>query len=260
MTPGSAAIAYLLMNPPIPEGQSIKQEYVRSLFDGIASHYDFLNHFLSSGFDILWRRRAIQFLKERHPRTVLDIATGTADLAIEAAQSLGASVIGVDISRKMLTIGKAKVSHKGLDELITLTEGNAESLVFEDSTFDAVTVGFGVRNFSDIRLGLAEMYRVLKPNGTALILEFSRPRTLMFRHLYNFYFDRILPFIGGIVSKRRESYEYLPKSVKDFPDDKAFLGLLTSIGYSDTRQYRLTFGIATIYLGTKANLDSVSPS
>ncbi len=258
MIPRSAAIGYPSMTLPVFEGKSTDQEYVRSLFDGIASHYDFLNHFLSSGFDILWRKRAIRLLLELHPRYVLDVATGTADLALEAAQSLGASVVGIDISNEMLAIGRKKVSRRGLDELIILKEGTAESLEFADGTFDAVTVAFGVRNFTDVRQGLAEMYRVLKHNGTAIVLEFSRPRTLPFKQLYKFYFERILPFIGGLVSRSRESYDYLPKSVREFPDDKAFLDLLDSIGFSNAQQYRLTFGIATIYIGTKKNLALIS--
>jgi demethylmenaquinone methyltransferase / 2-methoxy-6-polyprenyl-1,4-benzoquinol methylase len=258
MNPRSAAIGYPSMTLPAFEDKSNDKEYVRSLFNGIASHYDFLNHFLSSGFDILWRKRAIRLLQELHPRYILDVATGTADLALEAAQSLGASVVGIDISNAMLALGRKKVSRKGLDELVVLKEGSAESLEFEDRTFDAVTVAFGVRNFSDVRRGLAEMYRVLKQDGTVVILEFSRSRTPPFKHLYGFYFERILPFLGGLVSRNRDSYDYLPRSVKEFPDDREFLDLLDSVGYSNTKQYRLTFGIATIYIGTKKNLTPVS--
>ena len=252
MVPRISAISHPQMIPPVFEGKSTKQEYVRSLFDGIASHYDFLNHFLSSGFDILWRKRAIRLLRESHPRLILDVATGTADLAIEAARSLGASVIGIDISNRMLNLGRRKISQKGLVELVSLRPGNAESLEFEDNMFDAVTVAFGVRNFSDVFRGLAEMLRVLKPGGTAVILEFSKPRTFPLRQIYSFYFERILPFLGGVISESRESYDYLPNSVKGFPDDTTLLEFLHSVGYSNTRQYRLTFGIATIYLGTKA--------
>ena len=252
MVPRISAISHPQMIPPVFEEKSTKQEYVRSLFDGIASHYDFLNHFLSSGFDILWRRHAIRFLRESHPRLILDVATGTADLAIEAARSLGASVIGIDISNQMLSLGRRKISQKGLIELISLRPGNAESLEFEDNMFDAVTVAFGVRNFSDAGKGLTEMHRVLKPGGMAVILEFSKPRIFPVRQIYNLYFERILPFLGGVISESRESYDYLPNSVREFPDNTRFLELLHSVGYSNTRQHRLTFGIATIYLGTKA--------
>ena len=251
MIPRISVISYSPMNLPLPEGQSARQEYVRSLFDGIASHYDFLNHLLSSGFDILWRKHAIQLLQEFHPQYILDIATGTADLALEAARSMGARVIGIDISSQMLTLGREKIVQRRLDQLVSLKLGTAESLEFDDNTFDAVTVSFGVRNFSDVQKGLAEMHRVLRKNGIALILEFSKPRMFPFRQIYGFYFQRILPFVGGLVSKNRESYDYLPTSVKDFPDDSAFLTFLHSAGFSNTKQYRLTFGVATIYLGMK---------
>jgi demethylmenaquinone methyltransferase/2-methoxy-6-polyprenyl-1,4-benzoquinol methylase len=256
MIPRISAISYSPMNSPLPEGQSARQEFVRSLFDGIASHYDFLNHFLSSGFDILWRKQAIRLLQEFHPQYILDIATGTADLAIEAARSMGARVIGIDISSQMLTLGRAKIAQRRLDKLVSLKLGIAESLEFEDNTFDAVMVSFGVRNFSDVQKGLAEMYRVLRQNGIALILEFSKPRMFPFQQIYGFYFQHILPLVGGLVSRNRESYNYLPRSVKEFPDDSAFLELLHFAGFSNTKQYRLTGGVATIYLGMK--IDSIS--
>ena len=251
MIPRILAISYPPMNPPFPEGQSARQEYVRTLFDGIATRYDFLNHFLSSGFDILWRKRAIRLLRELQPQLILDVATGTADFAIEAARTLGAKVDGIDISTEMLTLGKTKIKLRGLEHQVSLKLGSAESLDYEDKTFDAVTVAFGVRNFSDVRQGLTEMHRVLKQNGVALILEFSKPRNFPFRQIYGFYFRRILPFIGGAISKDRESYDYLPRSVNEFPDGSAFIRLLHSAGFAGTKQYRLTFGIATIYLGTK---------
>jgi demethylmenaquinone methyltransferase / 2-methoxy-6-polyprenyl-1,4-benzoquinol methylase len=254
MIPRISTVTHPSMSVSLPEGESTKQEYVRSLFDGIAPHYDFLNHFLSSGFDILWRKRAIRLLREFHPQHILDVATGTADLAIEAARSLGADVIGIDISNQMLALGRKKILSKGVTHLVSLKPGDAESLDFEGGVFDAVTVAFGVRNFSDVRRGLGEMLRVLKPRGIAMILEFSKPRTFPMSWLYNVYFHWVLPVLGGLISKSRESYEYLPKSVRDFPDDKAFLELLHSVGYSNTAQYRLTFGIATIYLGTKPGL------
>ncbi len=251
MIPRILAISYPPMNPPPPKGQPARQEYVRSLFDGIAAHYDFLNHLLSLGFDILWRRRAIRLLQEFRPQFVLDVATGTADLAIEAARRLGAKVDGIDISDEMLTLGRTKVAERRLEQQVSLKRGNAESLDFENKTIDAVTVAFGVRNFANVRQGLAEMHRVLKQNGVALILEFSRPRIFPFRQIYGFYFRRILPFVGGLVSKNRESYDYLPRSVNEFPDDLAFIELLHSAGFGKTKQYRLTFGIVTIYLSTK---------
>lgn len=242
------------MNPPLPEGTPAQQEYVRSLFDGIATHYDFLNHFLSSGIDVLWRKRAIRLLRETKPRHILDVATGTADFAIESARTLDAMVVGIDISNEMLKLGKKKVLRKGLQQLVVLQQGRVETLEFEDNTFDAVTVAFGVRNFSDVRTGLQEMKRVLKVGGTAVILEFSRPRVFPFSVIYQFYFQRVLPLVAGLVSDNRGSYEYLPRSVGQFPDDAEFLEILRSAGYSNTRQHRLTFGIATIYLGTKETI------
>jgi len=244
------------MSLSLPEEQSAKQNYVRSLFDGIASRYDLLNHLLSFGFDILWRKKAIRLLRGYHPRLMLDVATGTCEFAIEAAASLDAEVTGVDISTQMLNIGRGKVRRKGLEHRVRLDLGAAESLNFKAETFDAVTVAFGVRNFSDFRLGLREMRRVLKPGGVALILEFSKPRQYFFSRLYSLYFHRVLPVIGGLVSGNQDSYEYLPQSVGNFPDSTAFLEILRSIGFSATEEHRLTFGIATIYLAIKAASES----
>ena len=251
MVPRISAISYPKMNPPMPDAQSEKQEYVRSLFDGIARRYDFLNHFLSFGFDILWRRRSVQLLAHYRPKTILDLATGTADLAIEAATTLNATVVGIDISDEMLTIGKEKVHGRGLAHRVTLRRGRAEALDFESDSFDAATVAFGVRNFSNVGQGLREMHRVLRPGGVALVLEFSKPRVFPFNTLYGFYFRRILPFIGGLVSQSRASYEYLPNSVHQFPDGSEFLNILQSAGFTRTESHPLTMGIATIYLGVK---------
>jgi demethylmenaquinone methyltransferase/2-methoxy-6-polyprenyl-1,4-benzoquinol methylase len=239
------------MMPPSVANQANKQEYVRSLFDGIAPRYDFLNHFLSSGFDILWRKKAINQLRRSKPTSLLDIATGTADVAIEAAKALGVQVTGVDISTEMLKIACQKVARLGLDDKIRFERGQAESLRFDAGSFDAATVAFGVRNFADVRLGLSEMHRVLKPQGVAVVLEFSKPNLFPVKQLFGFYFRRILPLIGGLVSTQRESYEYLPNSVRDFPDGAEFLGILEDVGFSRTAQYPLTLGIATIYVGTK---------
>lgn len=252
MTLRISAISLPSMNLHVPEQQSDRQEYIRTLFDGIAGHYDFLNHLLSSGLDIWWRKRAIRLLEGFRPQTVLDIATGTADFAIEAARTLQANIEGVDISAHMLAIGRTKVARKGLSHLVSLSSGAAEALSFQEGSFDAVIVAFGVRNFADVQKGLREMHRVLKNNGHALILEFSTPKTFPFNHLYSFYFRHILPIIGGLVSRSRDSYEYLPKSVREFPDDTAFLELMRSAGFTDNRQVRFTFGIATAYLGLKA--------
>ena len=251
MIPRISEIDQLPMNLPLPEEQSARQEYIRVLFDGIAHHYDFLNHALSLGFDVFWRKRAIRLLRSFQPQFVLDVATGTGDLAIEAARTMKAQIIGIDISSAMLALGNAKVARKGLSEHIRLQQGSAQALDFHDNTFDSITVGFGVRNFSDVLQGLKEMNRVLKPGGVALILEFSKPRVFPFSQIYSLYFEHLLPLIGGIISRSRESYQYLPGSVKTFPDDTDFLELMHFAGFTKTSQYRLSFGIATIYLGTK---------
>lgn len=231
--------------------QTYEQAYVRSLFDGIAYRYDFLNHVLSYGFDILWRRKAIRLLEKYKPRTILDIATGTADLAIEAARLQPEHIYGVDISSAMLAIGRRKVAQRRLDSVISLIEGQAEQLQFADRSMDAVMVAFGVRNFSNLEQGLAEMHRVLKSGGIAMILEFSQPRSAPWKQLYGFYFRRILPVLGGLVSKSREAYMYLPATVAQFPDGEDFLKIVRSLGFKEVKHYPLTFGIAAIYLAKK---------
>ncbi len=251
MTLRIPAISYPSMTPPVSQPPSARQEDVRAMFDGIARRYDLLNHLLSSGIDIYWRSKAIRLLKGFHPQTVLDVATGTADFAIEAARSLQAKVVGIDISQEMLSLGRIKVTQKAMNDVVSLRMGSAESLDFEDSVFDAVIVAFGARNFADLRKGLAEMHRVLKPGGHVLILEFSKPRGFPVGPLYDFYFHHIVPFIGGLISKHRDSYEYLPRSVSEFPEDTAFLNLMDTTGFAVCTQHRLTFGIATAYLGTK---------
>jgi demethylmenaquinone methyltransferase/2-methoxy-6-polyprenyl-1,4-benzoquinol methylase len=252
MIPRTVVTSHPTMDFPLPDSQSAKQDRMRALFDGIAHRYDFLNHFLSSGFDILWRKRLIELLRPFKPGLMLDVATGTADVAIEAARSLGTKVIGVDISSRMLDRGRSKVLSLALQQQIDLRHGEAESLEFESNTFDAVTVAFGVRNFANIPKGLSEMYRVLKPKGVVAVLEFSRPATFPFRNIYGFYFRRILPFVGGLVSSHRASYEYLPESVRQFPDGSEFLEIVESVGFSKGEAHPLTFGIATIYVYTKS--------
>lgn len=231
--------------------QTYEQTYVRSLFDGIANRYDFLNHALSCGFDILWRKKAIRLLGTYKPRTILDIATGTGDLAVEAARLQPEHIFGVDISPAMLAIGRGKIAQRQLEPVISLHEGQAEHLQFPDHSMDAVMVAFGVRNFSNLEQGLAEMHRVLNSQGVAMILEFSQPRRTPFKQLYGFYFRRILPLLGGLISKSREAYEYLPKTVAQFPDGEDFLKILRTAGFHEVKQYPLTLGIATIYFATK---------
>jgi demethylmenaquinone methyltransferase/2-methoxy-6-polyprenyl-1,4-benzoquinol methylase len=229
----------------------VQKQYVRTLFDGIAHRYDLLNHLLSAGCDLHWRRRAIARLAEVRPRTILDVATGTADFAIAALRVSPASVVGVDIAEKMLARGRQKIARRGLGERIILQTGDAEHLNFPPDSFDAVTVAFGVRNFENLDEGLLGMYRVLRPGGKIVVLEFSRPRTTPLRQLYFFYFRHILPRIGRAVSDHREAYSYLPDTVMRFPEGTDFLRILENIGFARTDEERLSGGIVTIYTGIK---------
>jgi len=226
-------------------------KYVRSLFDRIAPRYDFLNHLLSSGIDVLWRKKAVTLLRPHKPLEILDIATGTGDLAFEAVRQLRPRrVTGIDVAPGMLSIGRSKAEKGGFHE-IEFAEGPAESLPFKTGTFDAVTVGFGVRNFSDLPQGLSEMHRVLKPGSPVVILEFSHPRSFPVKQLYSLYSRIVLPAVGGLISQDREAYEYLPETIREFPDGNDFLTLLQTAGFHSLKHTQLTFGIATIYYGIK---------
>ena len=235
-----------------------KKEQVGAMFDSIAPNYDFLNHFLSFGVDSLWRKKAIKKLKSFSPGKILDIATGTGDLAIAAVKLNPEAIIGIDISEKMLEKGRLKIQKMGLEEIISLQVGDSEKIPFPGDTFDAITVAFGVRNFENLDLGLREMYRVLKPGGAFVILEFSQPSGFLFKQIFSFYFFKILPFIGKIVSKDSSAYIYLPDSVEAFPDGEDFLGVLEVIGFSCLSLKRLSFGIATIYSGIKDGHNNVT--
>ncbi len=225
--------------------------YVRGLFDSIAHRYDALNHILSSGIDILWRRRAVNLLKPMKPRFILDVATGTADFAIAAARIHPEYITGIDISSKMLELGKEKIAARRLDTLITLEIGEAENLRFPSESFDAVTAAFGVRNFTNLEKGLSEIYRILRHKGAAVILEFSKPEHVPAAWFYRIYVGQILPRIGGWLTRNRSAYEYLPTTVSEFPDSAAFSALLLSAGFSTVRCFPQTFGIASIYLAIK---------
>lgn len=231
-----------------------KKAAVESMFDSIAWRYDFLNHFLSFSIDRLWRRRAIRMIArhKKHPE-ILDVATGTGDLAIAAMKIDPISITGIDISAKMLEIGKAKISKKGMTERIKLMKADSENIPFADNTFDVAMVAFGVRNFADPVLGLSEMRRVLRSDGMIMVLEFSKPTSFPFKNVYNFYFRRVLPSFGRLFSKDKSAYTYLPESVMKFPDNKEFLRLLTQAGFSECRQVKLTGGVASIYIGLKHN-------
>ncbi len=233
------------------EQQNSKKQQVRSMFNNIAHRYDFLNHFLSAGIDYSWRKKAIRLLGQNQPKTILDVATGTGDLAIEAVKIRPEKIIGIDIAEDMLEIGRKKLAVKNLQDMITLETGDSENLRFDDLSFDAVMVAFGVRNFENLEKGLAEMYRVLNNNGQVMVLEFSKPRKFPVKQLYHFYFRFILPTLGRIISGDTSAYTYLPESVGKFPDGESFLDILRKTGFNDTRQLPLTFGIASIYLGKK---------
>lgn len=221
------------------------------MFDNISGNYDFLNHFLSLGIDIKWRKKAIRLLSPIAPKQILDVATGTGDFAIEALRLNPDKVVGVDISEGMLEVGRAKMKDRKLDGKIELLYGDSENLPFEENKFDAVIVAFGVRNFENLETGLAEMLRVVKPRGKVVILEFSKPRKFPFKQLYNFYFKFVLPKIGRWISKDSSAYTYLPESVQAFPDGEGFVEILNRLGYKNTSCKSLTFGISSLYTGTK---------
>ena len=237
---------------PYKDQPAAKKDQVATMFNNISKTYDFLNHFLSLGIDIIWRKKAIKELQPDKPQYILDVATGTGDFAFEAIEILKPSkVVGVDISTGMLQIAQEKINKRGLQHVFEVREGDSEKLLFDDNTFDAVTVAYGVRNFENLERGIADMLRVLKPGGKAVILEFSKPRRFPVKQAYNFYFHYITPAIGKIFSKDNSAYSYLPESVAAFPDGKAFTDLMTKVGYKNTKSRALAFGICSIYTGTK---------
>lgn len=241
----------LTISPYNLQDKSRKEE-VEMMFNNIAPRYDLLNHLLSIGIDRGWRKKAIRLLQNRHPALMLDVATGTGDFALAAATLKPQRIEGIDIADKMLEVGREKIREKGLQELITLTRADSEDIPFADNTFDAITVGFGVRNFENLEKGLKEMFRVLKPGGTTLVLEFSNPGRFPVKQLYLFYFNFVLPLLGKWISRDRAAYSYLPASVKTFPSGEQFLKVFRDAGFSETRQIPLTFGIASIYEGKKS--------
>lgn len=236
---------------PYKNKEEGKKQQVAEMFNNISHKYDFLNHLLSLGIDITWRKKAVKMLKEDQPKLILDIATGTGDFAIEALALNPDKIIGVDISEGMLSEGRKKMKKRGLDHIIELQLGDSEKLLFEDNKFDAVIVSFGVRNFENLEKGLADMYRVLRPGGKAVIVEFSKPKKFPMKQGYNFYFKYILPQIGKIISKDSSAYTYLPESVQVFPDGDDFLAILQKVGFKNTTCRPLTFGISSIYIGEK---------
>lgn len=229
-----------------------KKEEVREMFDNIAPKYDLLNHTLSVNIDRIWRRRVVNEVRRAKPRRILDVATGTGDLAIALARRIrDVQVMGVDLSEAMLAVARRKVEARGLDNRIVLERGDAEHLDVADASVDAATVAFGVRNFGDLGAGLRELARTIKPGGKVVILEFSRPRNRAFRALYEFYSYKILPRIGGLVSRDKRAYEYLPASVGEFPAPAVFLEMMEKAGFRNCRARSQSFGIAQIYIGER---------
>lgn len=237
---------------PYKDSDSSKKQQVAAMFDDIAFKYDFLNRFLSAGIDIGWRKKAIKQIAELHPKIILDVATGTADVALMASGMLKPEkIIGIDISDGMLEIGRQKVEKAGLKGIIELLNGDSETINFNDNTFDAVTVAFGVRNFQQLEKGLGEILRVLKPGGKLVVLEFSKPKMPGVKSMYNLYMKIICPNIGKLFSKNRNAYKYLDESIQKFPEGKNFTQILDNLGYSNTYCKPLSLGICSIYCGSK---------
>ncbi|MEA3452621.1 MAG: bifunctional demethylmenaquinone methyltransferase/2-methoxy-6-polyprenyl-1,4-benzoquinol methylase UbiE [Bacteroidota bacterium] len=227
------------------------KENIRTMFNSIAGKYDFLNHFFSLGIDKRWRKKIRKHISTLKHKKILDVATGTGDLAIELAKIKTTKIHGIDIAEKMIEIGQKKVKAKKLEDIVHLQTADALNIPFDDNTFDAITCAFGVRNFENLSNGLKEIYRVLKTNGTFLILEFSHPKNNIVNFFYNFYFHKILPFFGRIISKNKKAYSYLPSSVESFASGENFVAILTESGFNKTKFKTLSFGIATIYFSSK---------
>lgn len=236
---------------PYKEENLSKKDQVAKMFNSISHRYDFLNHFLSLGIDKLWRKKSIKMLKGSNPKVILDVATGTGDFALEALSLNPDSVIGIDISEGMLNVGRKKIEKLKLTHKVELQLADSENIPFEENKFDAITVGFGVRNFENLEKGIREIFRVLKPGGTLVVLEFSKPSRFPVKQLYNFYFKFVLPKIGNTVSSDKAAYTYLPESVAAFPDGRDFEAILRTIGFKKTTCKQLTFGISSIYTGQK---------
>ena len=229
-----------------------KKEEVREMFDNIAPKYDLLNHTISMSIDRVWRRRVVGEVRRAKPGRILDVATGTGDLAIAMARRIrDVQVLGVDLSEQMLAVARRKIEARGLDGRIVLDRGDAERLAVADASVDVATVAFGVRNFGDLGAGLRELARTIKPGGKVVILEFSRPRNRVFRALYEFYSYKILPRIGGLVSRDKRAYEYLPASVGEFPAPEEFMAMMARAGFRNCRARSQSFGIAQIYIGER---------
>ncbi len=236
---------------PYKSSSEGKKKQVQDMFNNIAPKYDFLNHSLSLGIDKIWRRRAIKLLKSLDAPEILDIATGTGDLAIASLKIKPKRVVGLDLSAQMLKVGKEKIQKRNLSHIISMVEGDSENLPFKNEEFDAAMVAFGVRNFENLHKGLVEINRVLKAGGKFVVLEFSNPSTFPFKQIFKFYSTRILPWWGGLLSNDKAAYTYLPESVAAFPEGEAFVTELNKAGFKSLRVWRQTFGVATIYFAEK---------
>ena len=237
---------------PYKDSEKTKKEQVAEMFNKIAGKYDVMNRFLSARTDIGWRKNAIRKLKKDHPAHILDVATGTADMAIIASQMLKPQrITGIDISEGMLELGRKKIEKEGLVNIIHLQRGDSETINFAENTFDAVMVAFGVRNFENLENGLAEMWRVLKPGGCLIVLEFSKPRRKAVKSLYNLYMSIVAPQVARWFRQNKEAYRYLNESAKAFPDRLLFTDILKKVGYSNTEFKPLSLGICCIYSGRK---------
>jgi demethylmenaquinone methyltransferase/2-methoxy-6-polyprenyl-1,4-benzoquinol methylase len=237
---------------PYKQSELGKKQQVAEMFNDIAGRYDLLNRLLSAGIDIRWRKKAIKQLAALQPKKILDVATGTADVAIMASNLLKVEkIIGIDISDGMLDLGRQKIKKLGLSQTIELLNGDSETINFEGNTFDAVTVAFGVRNFENLEKGLSEIWRVLKPGGKLVVLEFSKPKIAGVKWMYNLYMKIIAPNVGKLLSKNRNAYKYLDESIKKFPEGKNFTHILDNLGYINTYCKPLSLGICSIYCGTK---------
>lgn len=233
--------------------QKTKKEEVQQMFDNIAPTYDKLNHILSLSIDKMWRRRVVRKVRRMKPEKIMDLATGTGDLAIKMAKAMPkAKIMGVDLSEKMLAVAAEKVRRKGLDDHIALYQGDAENLDVTDGVLDVVTVAFGVRNFGNLEQGLSEIMRSLRSGGHIVVLEFSTPRNWLVRKCYQFYSNHVMKPVGGMVSKDRKAYDYLPDSIVEFPDRERFLEIMHRTGFVECRRFSQSFGIAQIYIGKKA--------
>ena len=235
---------------PYKDKQNSKKEQVADMFDAISPKYDFLNRLLSLGIDIHWRKKLIAKIKKVYPSgmtTILDVATGTADLAIAARKLRAKKIVGIDISEGMIEVGRKKISKKKLDKQIELRVEDAAVLSLEDESVDVIMVAFGVRNFEDLKKGILDMKRVLKKDGMLVILEFSKPNNALFSWIYRFYFIHILPRIGSWISKDRSAYTYLPESVDAFPFGDEFIAILEELGFKRVSCSPLTFGVSSIY-------------